>query len=44
MAGRGRRGLVFGFEETLETSIVVWALKQEAELEARPRSAGAAPR
>ena len=26
-------GLVFGFEETLETSIVVWALKQESELE-----------
>ncbi len=24
-------GAIFGFEETLETSIVTWALKQEAE-------------
>jgi hypothetical protein len=26
-------GLIFGFEETLETSIVTWALKQEYESE-----------
>ncbi len=28
-------GLVIGFEETIETSIAIWALKQEKELEAR---------
>lgn len=33
-------GAIFGFEETIETSIATWALKQECELEHRASGRG----